>query len=93
MRMSRAVGMFLGSDLKPPDMIPQFGTRQQPRFGEIVEIAKDCCLVEAETCDSRGNLRVRLGTPHLAQLLQNSNAGRSGPQPGFAQEFLDFGKY
>ena len=90
--MGRAVGMLLGADLKPPDVIAQLGTRQQPRFCEIVEIAEDGRLVEAEIRDRGGDFGVRLRSPRLAQLLQYSDAGRSGPQPGFAEKFLDVRK-
>ena len=59
MRMLTAVLVVGITKLKPPDVVAQFGTRDQPCLGQIIQVAKDSRFVEPQRHQINRDLGVR----------------------------------
>ncbi len=59
--------LFLGDELKPPDMIAKLGTPQQTSGDKVAQISKNCCLVNFVVGQTFKNLRMRQRRGGLSQ--------------------------
>lgn len=67
---------------EPPNVVAQFGPSKEASLGQIVEVTKGGCLINAAGGESFGEVGVgqwRVGGP---QLKERRDPGRGGPKTG-----------
>jgi hypothetical protein len=90
MRMLVLIRMLQIRQLKPPDVVAQFGPQEQPLVGQIGQIPKNCRLVETRRNQLFGQISMSHRSLRLAKCLHNGNASRRCPQLATAQQLTDF---
>jgi len=75
--------------LEPPDMITKFSACDEFDFCQIVQVAKDSCLIKSQRYQTVGNVRVGQWRRRRAQFLHDGNACRRGATSSLSDQRSD----
>jgi len=75
--------------LEPPDMITQFSACDEFDFCQIVQVAKDGCLIKSQRYQTVSNVRMCQGRRRRSQFLHDGNACRSGATSSLSDQRSD----